>query len=170
MESFIVDSITEHANINNLIPTQQHGFRRGRSVESNLLTCLNDWISHVDNSQSVDVVYLDFCRAFDRVSIRLLLEKLDYFGICGNLHDWIGDFLSNRTFRVKVGDAYGDEKDVISGVPQGSVLGSYLCTLYTADIPTKILSKCAMYADDTKLYNASVNNKILQTDLDNLSR
>ena len=168
MESIIVDELENFMNKHALIPSQQHGFTKGRSIESNLLSCLNDWSSSLDNSETFDILYLDFSKAFDKVPIHLLILKLKSYGISGRLLAWIECFLSNRTFSVKVDKSLSDVYNVLSGVPQGSVLGPKLFLLYTADIPQSIVSTCAMYADDIKLYNTTINAHILQNDLNKI--
>lgn len=152
MEKIILKNLLPFLTINNVIPEQQHGFVPGRSVLTNLLVCVNDWSMCVDSGSSVDVIYLDFSKAFDRVPKRRLLYKLEHFGIRGNLLQWVSSFLTHRTFAVKLGDAYSSRHEVLSGVPQGSVLGPILFLVYVSDLPDLLLSKCCMYADDLKLY------------------
>lgn len=170
MESIISQQILDFLINNSILPKEQHGFIPGRSVETNLLCCISDWIKALDKGRSVDVIYLDFCKAFDKVNIRLLLYKLSRLGIRGALLDWIRNFLSDRTFRVKVGQALSSSFDVISGVPQGSVLGPLLFLLFIIDIPSLLSSPSALYADDIKLYNDAVtHHDVLQTDLNRIS-
>jgi hypothetical protein len=165
MESIIVDRLDSFTSEFAIIPKEQYGFTKGKSVETNLLSCLNDWSSLVDLGKSVDVVYLDFAKAFDKVPINLLITKLKTHGISGRLLAWNTHFLSDRKFAVKVNGVFSDFFDVLSGVPQGSVLGPKLFLLYTADIPGLFLSPCAMFADDIKLYNDTDNSLTLQEDL-----
>jgi ribonuclease P/MRP protein subunit RPP40 len=144
-----------------LIPLQQHGFLPGKSIQSNLLACLADWTREVDNGNSVDVLYLDFSKAFDRVPKR----QLQHLGISGNLLAWINAFLSERTFCVRVGESYSLPVRVHSGVPQGSVLRPLLFIAYTADLRCILRSPFAMYADDIKVYNISNQSMALEQDL-----
>lgn len=166
MESIIVDVMKEFLLLHNIIPSQQHGFTRGRSVVTNLLTCLNDWTNSVDSGSSVDVVYLDFSSAFDRVPKQRLLSKLEHVGIRGRLLLWVSAFLSSRQFSVRVGSAISNRRPVLSGVPQGSVLGPLLFNIYTSDLQYILQTRFSMYADDVKLYDDSSNPSILQKDLD----
>jgi hypothetical protein len=106
MESIIYDQVVRFLLDCDLIPLQQHGFLPGKSIQSNLLACLADWTREVDNGNSVDVLYLDFSKAFDRVPKRRLISKLQHLGISENLLAWINAFLSERTFCVRVGESY----------------------------------------------------------------
>lgn len=169
MESIIVDGMRPFLAENEIIPVEQHGFTPGRSVESNLLCCVADWSKMLDNCECVDIVYLDFSKAFDKVPKIRLLHKLEHFGIRGPLLAWIESFLSNRVFKVKVGSAFSESRNVLSGVPQGSVLGPLLFLLYTSDIRHHISSFCSFYADDTKIYsNPLTCHQVIQQDLYNI--
>lgn len=149
-----------------VISDHQHGFLPGRSVITNLLECVNSWTKALDKKIPVDVVYLDFSKAFERVPRRRLLHKLDHFGIRGPLLSWIESFLTGRSFSVRVADQHSLSRPVASGVPQGSVLGPILFLLYTSDLAALIKSDFAMYADDLKLYGSPSNKQcMLQQDL-----
>lgn len=170
-EKIIHEKILHFALSNRIIPDNQHGFLPGRSVITNLLSCVNDWSTMLDSQVPVDILYLDFSKAFDRVPHKRLLFKLENLGICGDLLLWIRAFLSNRTFRVRVGDSLSSERDVVSGVPQGSVLGPLLFLLFTSDLPTGLKSTCSLFADDAKIYgNPLTGAHHLQDDLDSILR
>lgn len=168
-ERIILERVTQFALQNNLIPEEQHGFLPGRSVLTNLLLCVDEWSIMLDRGVPVDVIYLDFSRAFDRVPHKRLLLKLESLGIRGSLLQWIKSFLSDRSFRVRVGDSLSTTRPVLSGVPQGSVLGPILFLLYTSDLPRTIRSHCSLFADDSKIFgNPLIDPGVIQRDLDAL--
>lgn len=168
MESIITDALTDFLAANKIIPLEQHGFTRGKSLVTNLLCCLSDWTKFVDGGESVDIVYLDFSKAFDRVPKKRLLSKLDHFGVRGALLDWISAFLSDRHYMVEVGGSRSEEREVLSGVPQGSVLGPILFNIFTADLRYVVSSGFSLYADDTKVYSLSSKHEEIQSDLNRI--
>ena len=118
-----------------------------------------------------DVIYTDFSKAFDSVPHQRLLNKLWAYGIRGNLHTWISDFLSERRQRVVVGNEKSTWKPVTSGIPQGSVLGPILFTIFINDMPDAVDSFMKLFADDSKLFRAieSLDDIItIQNDINNL--
>ncbi len=153
MESIIRDKIFEFLEANSLISTHQHGFVPGKSTTTQLVECLNYWHRSLDEGKVVDVIYLDFSKAFDTVSHQKLLEKLYSYGITGPILRWIEAFLTNRQQRVGVDGVYSNWSPVSSGVPQGSVLGPLLFLLYINDITDLNLScYIKLFADDVKLF------------------
>lgn len=171
MERIVRTTIQSYLMEHNIIPQNQHGFTPGKSTITNLLLCVNDWTRSLERREPVDVIYLDFSRAFDRVPIKRLLYKLERIGIEGRLLLWLSSFLSARKFKVRVGDTLSASHDVASGVPQGSVLGPTLFLIYIRDLPDVVSSCiCSIFADDTKLYGNPLHHyDDIQSDLNAVS-
>ena len=123
----------------------------GRSCQTNLLIMLNCITEATDKIIITDVIYLDLAKAFVSVPHKRLIYKLSKYGITGNLLRWISNFLSKRRQYVRVNLALSEGKSVISGVPQRSILGPILFIFYTNDLPTDIIAKLLLFADDVKL-------------------
>ena len=104
----------------------------------------------IKDSVGIDVIFLDYSKAFDSVPHHRLISKLEAFGVHGNLSLWLSNFLSNCFQRVVLNGHLSSWAQVVSGVPQGSVLGPLLFILYVNDIPDLIESNVRMFADDTK--------------------
>ena len=114
---------------NNLYNPSQHGFRSGRSCLSQLIEHLDNVISILEKGENVDVVYLDFSKAFDKVDFKVALNKINKLGIKGKLYKWIKSFLTGRFQSTLVDGRKSKPIPVISGVQQGSVLGGPLIFL-----------------------------------------
>ncbi|XP_044766292.1 uncharacterized protein LOC123322410 [Coccinella septempunctata] len=172
MERIISEKLLEFSLSNGLISDEQHGFVPGRSTTTNLLSCISDWTKAMDSGQPTDVIYLDFSKAFDRVPHNRLLANLEHIGVRGELLVWIKAFLTGRSYRVRVGSSFSSSAwPVLSGVPQGSVLGPLLFLLCASDLPFRFKSTLSQFADDIKLYNNPiVNHADLQTDLNILNK
>jgi len=168
LESIIREELLDHLNRHQLIDKNQHGFVNGKSCLTNLLETLESVTKSLDNSDDVDVIYLDYQKAFDSVSHAGLLKKLQGYGIKGHVLNWIRNFLTDRKQTVIVRGKASTEKEVLSGVPQGSVLGPLLFILYVNDLPGLVSSNMKLFADDSKIFNLSANSSELQTDLNSV--
>ena len=170
MESIVRDEIVDHMVTNKLFSKQQHGFVPFRDCMTNLLTCLEIWTEMIENGDAIDVIYTDFSKAFDSVPHQRLLRKMKSLGIVGDTLSWVKGFLSNRRQRVRVDDELSNWIDVISGIPQGSVLGPILFVIFINDMPEMVESMCQLFADDAKIFRSvdlrdSEGNLKLQADL-----
>jgi len=173
MESLVKDRMTEYYEEQCSLSTNQHGFTTGRSCLTNLLETFEAWTRILDGGFGLDVIFLDYRKAFDTVPHRRLLEKLRQSGIVGRLWNWIQAFLSDRKMRVGVMGSFSAWVEVLSGVPQGSVLGPLLFLIFVNDLPSWIANSIKMFADDTKIWR--IISKVedsdgLQQDLNKLAR
>lgn len=170
-EHIIYSNISKHLESNNILTPKQHGFRPGFSCETQLVSAIHDWAQALDNSTETDVVIFDFSKAFDVVPHQRLLCKLNHLGIDRQLIKWISAFLTNRKQRVLINGTASTWEPVLSGVPQGTVLGPLLFLIYINDITSNIQSDIRLFADDCVLYrqiNNSTDREILQKDINTL--
>ena len=158
----------DHLIKENLLSKKQHGFINGRSTVTQLLSYLDECANSIVEGNVIDVVYLDFWKAFDTVPHHRLLSKLEAHGISGNILKWIEAFLVGRSQEVLVNGVRSKSAPVISGIPQGSVLGPLLFVVYINDILDDIKSSGPMFADDTKIFRTITSKEdaeSLQQDL-----
>ena len=102
MEHILVRRMLRHFDDKNIISDKRHGFKKGHSCETQLITTVNNLLASADVGNRVDIAILDFSKAFDMVSHRRLMSKLDHYGIRGNIHKWISSFLNNRNQKVVI--------------------------------------------------------------------
>jgi len=154
LESIIRDHIMDYFNKNKLFSNKQFGFINGRSTVLQLLNVLDAWTASLESGGNIDAIYTDFEKAFDKVPHKRLLSKLQAYGISDEIVSWIKDFLCNRNQRVRINGKFSSWHKVLSGIPQGSVLGPLLFIIYINDL-VELCEKNAnifLFADDAKLF------------------
>ena len=152
LETIIRDRMMDFLVKHKLINTSQHGFLKARSCQTNLLCFFEEITKWVDDGSPVDVIYLDFQKAFDKVPHQRLILKLKSHGMGNSIINWIEQWLIDRRQRVVVDREVSSWKSVLSGVPQGSVLGPNLFLVYINDLEEGVTGKILKFADDTKLF------------------
>ena len=171
MESVVKEVVMKHVLSNKLLSSKQYGFISGRSTVTQLLRYLDSCVETMVNGGVTDTIYLDFAKAFDTVPHRRLLAKLKAYGVNGNILTWIRGFLTGRSQVVKVNGESSFPAPVLSGIPQGSVLGPLLFVLYINDLPENIISSVFLFADDTKMFKkitSENDSAVMQRDINSL--
>ena len=159
LEHIVHSTVMDFLDSKNFLSSLQHGFRQKKSCETQLLTTLRDFSHTLNSSGQTYAILLDFAKAFDKVDHNLLLSKINNTGICGPLFDWISSFLTNRTQSVIVDGCLSEPKPVLSGVPQGTVLGPLFFLIYINDISDNLSpgTSLRLFADDSLLYRVIRN-------------
>lgn len=172
LEHIIASQIMQYLVNSKLIFSNQHGFQRGRSCESQLFELVTDLHHSVHSTHPIDAIFIDFAKAFDRVPHFRLIHKLNAMNLSPGVIDWIKDFLSDRSQSVIINKNASAPVSVKSGVPQGSVLGPILFLMYINDLHFNIASSIRLFADDCVIYRPIKSPRdhiILQDDLNVIS-
>ena len=152
-EKEIFKQLYKHLNDNKLISKFQSGFRPGHSTITALIQMCDNWYENMDNGKLTGVVFIDIRKAFDSIDHAILPQKLAYYGVSQLEHTWFQSYLANRQQQCHVNGSLSTKKEIICGVPQGSILGPLLFLIYINDLPN-CLKKTApcLYADDTQIF------------------
>ena len=153
IERFVHTQLTAHLDTHHILTEEQNGFRKKHSTIDTIFRYTTDLQMNKNNKVNTISLYVDFKKAFDTVNHKLLLRKLQNYGIKNLALDWVRTYLTNRTQQTQIGADLSNEREVKTGVPQGSILGPTFFLCYINDI-IKVCrnSKILLYADDTVLY------------------
>ena len=174
LEKLISERLTKFIDKNDILSKHQYGFRKNRSTELAILDFVNKITKAIDEGKFSVGIFLDLSKAFDTLNHKILIRKLEHYGIRGDAKKWFENYLHNRIQIVKYNGTQSDEMTLKSGVPQGSVLGPLLFLLYINDIQncSKLIS-IILFADDTNiLYSHSclkTLNDIIQIEMNKIS-
>uniref|UniRef100_A0A670HT18 Reverse transcriptase domain-containing protein n=1 Tax=Podarcis muralis TaxID=64176 RepID=A0A670HT18_PODMU len=171
LEQIIKQTVCEHLERNTVITNSQHGFLKNKSCQTNLISFFDRITSLVDEGNAVDVAYLDFSKAFDKVPHDILVKKLVKCGLDYATTQWICNWLTDRTQRVLINGSSSSWRRVTSGVPQDSVLGLVLFNIFINDLGDGLKGILIKFAGDTKLggvANTPEDRITLQNDFDRL--
>ena len=172
IEKHINKNLLSHLNNYNLLHPNQSGFRKKHSCQTALTSLVDQWLTNINNDELNGVIFVDFKKAFDVIDHNLLLRKLAIYGMSDSTMEIFRSYLKNRQQCVTIGTRTSTLSTLKYGIPQGSVLGPILFSLYINDLPLHVRALCELFADDTSLHNHNRNLKALhtslQTSLDNL--
>ena len=163
LEKIVANRLQAHIKTNHLCNLLQSAYRKHHSTESALLKVYNDIIISMDKGEDTALTLLDLSATFDTIDHATLPDRLsDWYGISGQAQIWFSSYLQNRLQSLKIKDTFSDKVTLSYGVPQGSVVGPVLFTLYTTPLSAIISSfdiNHHLYADDIQIYmSISVSN------------
>ena len=158
LEGLIYDQTEKYLIRRQILSIDQYGFRKNKSTKGAIIRFINTVQKDLDNKKKSMAVYIDLKKAFDTVNHKILLRKLENYGIRGHALEWFKSYLSERRQYISSGKAETELSDIEFGVPQGSNLGPLLFLIYINDLPQCLKNgQATLFADDTTIYNTAEN-------------
>lgn len=168
LERIVSDSLIDYFEDNEILCHNQMGFRKGRSTTGAIANLVSDLNLAYNNNEYSIAVYIDFSKAFDSIRPDILLKKLKNYGIGDKMLNWLNNYFTDRTQRVRIDNYYSTLANSTYGVPQGSILGPLMFVTYVNDLPNLNLNtKLIMYADDLVIYFSDKNWLKTKTTVEN---
>ena len=165
MEKLCTKLLNSHLELNNILCDEQYGFRPKRSTSLAIFNYIKNITEEINQRKIVGSIYLDFAKAFDSINHQLLITKLMDMGVHLNLVKLIQNYLGNRKIRTKLNQVTSSTKDLLCGVPQGSILGPTLFLCYINDLATTVRRsglKISLFADDAVIYCSNYDQYFIQ--------
>jgi hypothetical protein len=153
LEKIVQSQLVKYLVDNDLISIAQSAYRKFHSTQTAVHNVIEDWLDNISDKLFTAVCLLDISKCFDTIDHKILLNKLQQYGICDVEHKWFNSYLNERSQVVYCNNTLSQPRDITIGVPQGSVLGPILFMIFSNDLPNNVhLGMCNMYADDTLVY------------------
>lgn len=154
IESLVAEQLSSFFESSGIFTRSQYGFRKGRSTVEAIDALVTDILNAFERREFAWGTFCDLSRAFDCVDHKILIEKLNFYGVEGSVLNFIGSYLSNRKQTVEVDGRWSPVVNVECGVPQGSIMGPLLFLIAINDLPNNVDSNTYIYADDTTLIDS----------------
>ena len=165
-ERVAYNQLSDYIFKNDILYSSQYGFRKKHSTEFAALELTDHILQEMDKGYLPIALFLDLSKAFDTLNHKILIHKLNFYGITNISLNWFESYLSGRKQFVEINNTISSEQSITTGVPQGSILGPLLFTIYMNDLQKATIFKSILYADDTVLVNSldngsPINNSLL---------